>query len=116
MRTQIINPNLIWEKCMRSNGGGAYERGQCPERCPCAAGIGFAVDGEDLLLNAPSAPTADVLDALARHKAEIVVLLRPGPDGWSAEGQLGTPRAKTIRLLTDAPSNLRRRFLLRNAL
>ena len=26
-----------------------------------------------------------MLDALSRHKAEIVALLRPGRDGWSAE-------------------------------
>jgi hypothetical protein len=27
-----------------------------------------------------------MLDALSRHKADIVALLRPGRDGWSAEG------------------------------
>jgi hypothetical protein len=32
-----------------------------------------------------AAPPAAVLDALSRHKAEIVALLRPGRDGWSAE-------------------------------
>jgi hypothetical protein len=26
-----------------------------------------------------------MLDALSQHKAEIVVLLRPAEDGWSAE-------------------------------
>jgi hypothetical protein len=31
------------------------------------------------------APPPAVLDALSRHKAEIVVLLRPAEDGWSAE-------------------------------
>ena len=50
-----------------------------------AAGIELALDGDDLVLNAASAPPAAVLDALSRHKAEIVALLRPGPDGWSAE-------------------------------
>ena len=37
------------------------------------------------MLSAASAPPAAVLDALSRHKAEIVALLRPGRDGWSAE-------------------------------
>jgi hypothetical protein len=50
-----------------------------------AACVELALDGDDLVLNAASAPPAAVLDALARHKAEVVVLLRPGHDGWSAE-------------------------------
>jgi hypothetical protein len=50
-----------------------------------AAGIELALDGDDLALKAASAPPAAVLDALSRHKAEIVVLLRPAEDGWSAE-------------------------------
>ena len=50
-----------------------------------AAGIELALDGDDLALSAASAPPAVVLDALSRHKAEIVALLRPGRDGWSAE-------------------------------
>ena len=50
-----------------------------------AAGIELVLDGDDLALSAASAPPAAVLDALSRHKAEIVALLRPGRDGWSAE-------------------------------
>src|SRR5262245_13394686 len=50
-----------------------------------AAGVHLGVDGDDLVLEAASAPPAAVLDALSRHKAEIVVLLRPAEDGWSAE-------------------------------
>ena len=50
-----------------------------------AAGVELAVDGDDLVLEAASAPPAAVLDALSRHKAEIVALLRPAEDGWSAE-------------------------------
>jgi hypothetical protein len=50
-----------------------------------AAGVELAVDGDHLALKAASAPPAAVLDALSRHKAEIVMLLRPGRDGWSAE-------------------------------
>ena len=43
-----------------------------------AAGVELALDGDDLVLEAASAPPAAVLDALSRHKAEIVALLRPG--------------------------------------
>ena len=50
-----------------------------------AAGVELALDGDALALTAASAPPAVVLDALSRHKAEIVVLLRPAEDGWSAE-------------------------------
>jgi hypothetical protein len=50
-----------------------------------AAGVELALDGDDLALKAASAPPAAVLEALSRHKAEIVALLRPGRDGWSAE-------------------------------
>ena len=53
-----------------------------------AAGVELALDGDDLALKAASAPPTAVLDALSRHKAEIVVLLRPAEDGWSAEDWL----------------------------
>jgi len=48
-----------------------------------AAGIELALDGEDLALSAAWAPPAAVLDAVSRHKAGIVALIRPGRDGWS---------------------------------
>jgi hypothetical protein len=50
-----------------------------------AAGVHLGIDGEDLVLKAALAPPTAVLDALSRHKAEILVLLRPGGDGWSCE-------------------------------
>ena len=50
-----------------------------------AAGVELRLDGDDLVLSADSEPPAAVLDALSLHKAEIVAMLRPGPDGWSAE-------------------------------
>jgi hypothetical protein len=50
-----------------------------------AAGVELTLDGDDLVLEAASAPPAAVLHTLSRHKAEIVALLRPGRDGWSAE-------------------------------
>jgi hypothetical protein len=49
------------------------------------AGIELGVDGDDLLLEAVSEPPAATIEALSRHKAEIVELLRPNMDGWSAE-------------------------------
>ena len=50
-----------------------------------AAGLKLVADGDALALSAASAPPAAVLDALFRHKAEIIALLQPGRDGWSAE-------------------------------
>jgi hypothetical protein len=50
-----------------------------------AAGIQVGIDGDDLALEASAPPPAEVLDLLARHKADIVILLRPGNDGWSSE-------------------------------
>jgi hypothetical protein len=50
--------------------------------------IQLGIDGDDLVLEASAPPQAAVLDALSRHKAEIVALLRPGRDGWSAEDWL----------------------------
>ena len=47
-----------------------------------AAGIELALDGDVLALSAAFAPPAAVLDALSRHKAEVVALLRPAPDGF----------------------------------
>jgi hypothetical protein len=46
-----------------------------------AAGVDIALDGEDLVLQAPAPPQAFVLDALSRNKAEIVALLRAENDG-----------------------------------
>ncbi len=50
-----------------------------------AAGIQVGIDGEALVLEASAPPPAGVLDLLARHKADILTLLRPGDDGWSGE-------------------------------
>lgn len=50
-----------------------------------AAGIHLGIDGDDLVLEATVPPPAAVLDALSRHKAELVSLLRPTENGWSAE-------------------------------
>jgi hypothetical protein len=49
------------------------------------AGIQLAIDGDDLVLQAPMPPPAAVLDAISRHKAEIMSLLSPAGEGWSAE-------------------------------
>ncbi|MET4482350.1 hypothetical protein [Bradyrhizobium sp. F1.13.3] len=52
-----------------------------------AAGIELSLDGEDLVLSAAAAPSEVVIEALSRHKAEIVSLLRQdqwSPDDWLA--------------------------------
>ena len=64
-----------------------------------AAGIELALDGNDLALSAASAP----LDALSRHKAEIVALLRPGRDGWSAEDWFFDERAGVAEFDSGLP-------------
>lgn len=48
-------------------------------------GIQIHVDGDDLLLEAPAPPPSAVLEALSRHKVEIVELLRLRADGWSTD-------------------------------
>jgi hypothetical protein len=50
-----------------------------------AAGIQVRIDGEALALDASAPPPAEVLDLLARHKADILTMLSPGNDGWSGE-------------------------------
>ena len=50
-----------------------------------AAGIHLGIDSDDLVLEASLPPPAAVLDALLRHKAAIIALLRPAKDGWSGE-------------------------------
>jgi hypothetical protein len=54
-----------------------------------AVGIHIGIDGDDLVLEADTAPPPAVIDLLSHHKAEIVSLLRPGDDGWSAEDWQG---------------------------
>jgi hypothetical protein len=53
-----------------------------------AAGIRLAIDGDALTLKAVTAPPADLLDRLSRHKTEVIALLRTGNDGWSGEDWL----------------------------
>ena len=50
-----------------------------------AAGLRLAIDGDDLVLEAPTPPPRAVLDLLSRHMASIVTLLRPAIDGRSIE-------------------------------
>ena len=50
-----------------------------------AAGVELRLDGDDLVLEAAAPPPPVILNLLARHKSEIVALLRPGRDGWSGE-------------------------------
>jgi hypothetical protein len=50
-----------------------------------AVGIRVGIDGDDLELEAPAQPPQAMLDLLSHHKADILRLLRPADDGWSAE-------------------------------
>ena len=50
-----------------------------------AAGIKLAIDGDDLVLEASASPPPAVIDRLTAHKTEIVAMLRPRRDGWSAD-------------------------------
>jgi hypothetical protein len=50
-----------------------------------AAGVEIRLDGDDLVLEASTEPPAAVLDALSRHKAEILLMLRPCEDDWTSE-------------------------------
>jgi hypothetical protein len=50
-----------------------------------AAGVRIGIDGDALTLDADAAPPTVVLDLLARYKAQVIALLRPGRDGWSSE-------------------------------
>jgi hypothetical protein len=49
-----------------------------------SAGVRLAIDGDSLVLEADTAPPMSVLDGLRRYKAGVMVMLRRGPDGWSA--------------------------------
>jgi hypothetical protein len=64
-----------------------------------AADIQVKIDGADLLLRASAPPPAAVLDLLSRHKGEVVALLRPGRNGWSAEDAC---RHRRVRWRTTA--------------
>jgi hypothetical protein len=54
-------------------------------RAARAAGVSVSVDGDDIVWQASAAPPLNVLDALSRHKAEVIVLIRPAKDEWTAE-------------------------------
>jgi hypothetical protein len=50
-----------------------------------ALGVHLEADGDDLLLEASSPPPDALLDALSRHKLEVVRLLHSAKDGCSPE-------------------------------
>jgi hypothetical protein len=53
-----------------------------------AAGVEVRIEGNELVLEAIAAPPAEIVEQLAHHKSSILVLLRPGRDGWSTEDWL----------------------------
>jgi hypothetical protein len=50
-----------------------------------AVGVTLSIDGDSLLLRSGSRPPQEVLDALTRHKREVMDLLRSDRSGWSAQ-------------------------------
>ena len=48
-------------------------------------GISFAIEGDDLLLEAPAPPPPEVIEAICQHKSEILILLRSSDATWSSE-------------------------------
>ncbi len=50
-----------------------------------ASGIRLGVEGADLILDADLEPPVDVVNAIRRHKAEIIELLAPPGDRWTVE-------------------------------
>ena len=54
-------------------------------RAARAAGLTFHVEGDHLIIEAPSAPSPDLLDAVSRHKAEILKFLRHDTASWTEE-------------------------------
>ena len=50
-----------------------------------ASGIRLGVEGADLILDADLEPPVDVVNAIRRHKAEIIELLAPPGDRWAVE-------------------------------
>lgn len=49
------------------------------------AGLELHVDGQDLVLNAPTQPPQSILDLLAQHKAGVIAILRAQAAGWHAD-------------------------------
>jgi hypothetical protein len=48
------------------------------------AGVTIATDGDDLVLQAKAPPPQAIIEALRRHKTEIVALLTPATSGRAA--------------------------------
>src|ERR1700722_16453022 len=75
------------------NAAQALERAQ-------DAGVNVKIRGDRLLLTAAAPPPAPVLDLLARHKAEILKLLRPSSVDHAAD--MGAMLAKIEGMPTPA--------------
>src|SRR5277367_5962329 len=50
-----------------------------------AVGVTLLIDGDGLLLRSVSPPPPEVLDALTRHKREVMEFLRSDRSGWSPQ-------------------------------
>jgi hypothetical protein len=50
-----------------------------------AADVRLAIDGDDLVLRSASPPPCEIIDALSRHKSQVIEIIRLDRSVWSAE-------------------------------
>ena len=62
-------------------GGTAVSAAEAPKSAR-AAGVSVGINGDHLVLRAPTPPATAVLDALSRHKATILAMLRRAAHDW----------------------------------
>jgi hypothetical protein len=84
MQTQNHHPNLrpgdrdVWLERKAVSAAFALESAR-------AAGIRMAIDGDDLVLEAPAQPPEAVISLLAHHKVDILRQLRRTENDWPPE-------------------------------
>jgi hypothetical protein len=65
-----------------------------------AFGVRIRINGDALTLEADAGPPSAVLELLVRRKAQVIELLRPGGDGWSA--RIGAPSSINVQALPSS--------------
>jgi hypothetical protein len=50
-----------------------------------SAGVRLAIDGDDLVLRSASPPPCEIIDALSRHKSQVIEVIRLDRAVWSPE-------------------------------
>src|SRR5271155_4438581 len=69
------------------------------------------VDGDNIMLEGSAEPPADMLDALRKHKADIIALLRSGVGGVGQESPEWSPTASPKPQAPPNSSNAPTEFL-----